>query len=349
MRVFMIGSPGSVGGAFTERTHTMLLWRRMGLDVSCLCISPCKCKNPSLVPDEYSRATQKLSDAGVEFHVATSGHLNSIPGLRGSVAVSMCCGHTLHNYPELRAMGVKLIWSPTMNLVMPSEVSAFAKSPPHAIHYQSKFQAGVLSPTWSRYGVKNQVVIHGAWESGWMKFKPRKRGDEFVVGRLARPHRSKWSRHLWGITNDVVASGVNLKVVCMGWSRDLDICVGTPPGYATCLDEGSVGSEEFLNGCHAVICCNESVVENWPRVGLECMASGVPIVADNSAGWKEMLEPGKSGILCNKPGCFSAALRQLAADEPLRQQIIRGGRKRLLELADSNTIGSAWVDLFTRI
>ena len=41
-----------------------------------------------------------------------------------------------------------------------------------------------------------------------------------------------------------------------------------------------------------------AAVENWPRVGLEAMAAGVPLVVDAKGGWLEMLRHGRTGYLC---------------------------------------------------
>ena len=42
---------------------------------------------------------------------------------------------------------------------------------------------------------------------------------------------------------------------------------------------------------------NGGARENWPRAGLEAMAAGVPIVAQNDWGWREMIEHGVTGFL----------------------------------------------------
>ena len=71
---------------------------------------------------------------------------------------------------------------------------------------------------------------------------------------------------------------------------------------------------------------NGGARENWPRIGLEAMAAGVPLVCQNQWGWKEMIEDGQTGFLTNSDEEMAFRLAQLAYDEDLRQAIIERAR-----------------------
>ena len=71
---------------------------------------------------------------------------------------------------------------------------------------------------------------------------------------------------------------------------------------------------------------NGGARENWPRIGLESMAAGVPLVCQNAWGWREMIVDGQTGFLTNSDEEMAFRLAQLAYDEDLRQAMIRRAR-----------------------
>jgi glycosyltransferase involved in cell wall biosynthesis len=98
-----------------------------------------------------------------------------------------------------------------------------------------------------------------------------------------------------------------------------------------------------------MICPNYGVAENWPRVGLEALAAGVPVLADDAGGWQEMVEHGETGFLCAGPDDYVRWLVALAGDEVLRQRIIHNAQRSLVSLVSPMRIGVAWQRLFRYI
>ncbi len=74
----------------------------------------------------------------------------------------------------------------------------------------------------------------------------------------------------------------------------------------------------FLQSLHVLVQSNAAAVENWPRVGLEAMAAGVPLVVDAKGGWLEMLRHGRTGYLCRTEDEFAYYAARLAYDEAHR-------------------------------
>jgi glycosyltransferase involved in cell wall biosynthesis len=71
-----------------------------------------------------------------------------------------------------------------------------------------------------------------------------------------------------------------------------------------------------------------------PRVVMEAMASGRPVVAADSGGVPEMLIDGETGLLC-QPGDvqdLTRAILEMAGDESLRSRCGEAGRNRAREL-----------------
>jgi glycosyltransferase involved in cell wall biosynthesis len=108
--------------------------------------------------------------------------------------------------------------------------------------------------------------------------------------------------------------------------------------------------KQFFATLHCTLPVNGGARENWPRAGLEAMAAGVPIVAQNEWGWREMIEHGVTGFLgsCDEELAHYTAM--LAYDEDLRQRIIHQAHERLVNsLAHTETLWTAWHRLFDTI
>ena len=70
--------------------------------------------------------------------------------------------------------------------------------------------------------------------------------------------------------------------------------------------------------------------ESFGLVALEALACGVPVVATTAGGLKEIVEDGESGLLVppGDAGALARALQALLTDEPLRQRLAEGARRR---------------------
>jgi glycosyltransferase involved in cell wall biosynthesis len=80
------------------------------------------------------------------------------------------------------------------------------------------------------------------------------------------------------------------------------------------------------------------------------MAAGVPVVAQNEWGWREMIVHGESGFLANNDFELAHFAALLAYDENLRQSIITQAHQRLRkELANPELIWNEWVRLFNSL
>jgi glycosyltransferase involved in cell wall biosynthesis len=91
-------------------------------------------------------------------------------------------------------------------------------------------------------------------------------------------------------------------------------------------------------------------LENWPRIGLEAMACGVPIVAPREGGWCEMIDHGETGFLASSAEELGKYGTLLARDEPLRLRIAAQARHKLeTELANPDLIWAGWQRLFASL
>lgn len=70
-----------------------------------------------------------------------------------------------------------------------------------------------------------------------------------------------------------------------------------------------------------------STTETLSLVSLESMASGVPVLAMNAGGVRDVVQHEKTGLLANSTQEFERGLRRLLADTPLRTTLGLNGRK----------------------
>lgn len=344
MKVFNFNIGAACGGALTETSDTVALWKSMGIDVTCLHPKQCNCgqNTPPMNDNPFLAKAARLGIPIVEYE---SGKLHEVPGLVGSIVTNFCSSHFIHNLPEIKAIGCKTAHSSCMTTI-PVRENIFANFPPDAAHFQSQYQQSQLGPQYADWGIKNQTIIRGAFDTSGFPFnpKPHKPGEPFYVGRLARGVRSKWSPHIFSILKAVRAYGVDVRFLGMAWNDDLAQWLGEPPEWAECIPENSISSREFLARCHCLICPNASDRENYPRVGLEAMSAGVPIIADNLGGWPEMISNGVDGLLCNATGDYFRMIKSLA--EVGFGELARMARNRVERLSHAPDIGSRWMGLF---
>jgi glycosyltransferase involved in cell wall biosynthesis len=190
-------------------------------------------------------------------------------------------------------------------------------------------------------------LIHGAFDLTEFEFSPRphNRGEVFVVGRMARPDTDKWSSNTWPIYSAIQYA--NKRALMLGMDQRTHEKLGAPPLFADCLKPMAITVHQFLSTLHCLLPINGGARENWPRAGLEAMAMGVPVVAQNDWGWREMIEHGVTGFLGSDDCELAHFAAMLAHDEELRLQIARNARHRIeTELADPQTLWTKWQTLF---
>lgn len=336
--IVLFAIPGPVGGARTESGHTVLLWRKLGIPVTVIPHAP--------EPDNPWR--ERLIAAGCVIKpVIKPDDLPRQAWLYRSIVVDFAVEPAVRCWDRLARMECKLIHVGCHNTFLHHENAVFRHRPPTAVVFQSRFQQSCLGLQYAQWGVpeERQAMIHGAFDVDEFPFSMLLREDRapLVIGRLARPEPFKYPPTMWDALN-AVRQQTPCTVRCMGWKP---VC-GVAPEWAECLPEGAETSREFLSACHALLCMNlKGTTENWSRVVLEAMATGVPVIADNRGGYREQTVNGQTGFLVDTPQQAAAALAKLATDESLRERIARHARQAVKKLASPETIGTAWANLFS--
>jgi glycosyltransferase involved in cell wall biosynthesis len=337
MHLFVIGCPSDIGGANTELWHTVKLWRRFGLGVTLI---------PTWKADPAWR--RRLDAIGCCTCQSNPDDLKNVPGLAGSVVVSLCNTRFLAVAERFRKLRCKIVWLGCMNWLFPEERIYYRKHGCFDRHvFQSGYQCAELRPQLAKYGYDDLrgQVIRGAFDVEEFPFRPRPHAprEPFVIGRLSRAAADKFSPNTWNAYARVphpIAARV------MGWHASVEARLGRPPRWAECLPAGAETSQTFLARLHCLAQAGGAAVENWPRVALEAMAAGVPVVAENRGGWREMIRHDQTGCLCNDDDEMACCIGRLAHNAAYRRQIVEQARYALeTDLANPETWRSRWQEL----
>jgi glycosyltransferase involved in cell wall biosynthesis len=115
--------------------------------------------------------------------------------------------------------------------------------------------------------------------------------------------------------------------------------------------KGNVPNKEIPRYLHeADILVLPSFYEGHPKVILEAMACGVPVIGADSPGIRDLIENDETGLLCNPdPLGMQNALERLLNDAELRLRLGNNGRKYVEENFSLARIAEIEMDLLTEL
>ncbi len=340
MKIHILGQPGAVGGASTELWHTLLLWRRYGCEIAI---------TPTWRADPVQAA--RCESIGCTIQEASPRTLRPAPE---AIVLSLCNAEFFAGLRRLDQKRNPGIWIPCMNWLTDREIRRYEQGLiPAAIVCQSYYQRSVIGPVLRKHGiVQDRIVrIRGAFDASTYPYTPKARGEKFVVGRISRADSKKFRPDLWHVL-DRVRKQIDrpLRARVLGWRKRLEKLCGPVPEWADVHDPGTLDALEFMRSLDVLYQSGECA-ENWPRVGLEAMANGTPIVTDNQGGWVEMADGGRLAALVSNADEAAESMVALAryGDKELMQ--LTSGVRHAMEsqLASTDELWQQWQSLFARV
>ncbi len=319
--IYVYGLPLRVGGANTELWHTLRLWRSIGLAVSIL-----------------PRPTR---DADAEARIESIGCrlVESIPD--GAIVIGFCNSALRADATALRARGCRLVCVPCMCFLWPDERNTLLAD---VYVFQSKFQRDALMMRYRVLGLAEHhaPIIRGAFcmDDFLCAPRPHTAGKPFIIGRLSRAARDKYPHDLWRQYEAIPYRPLRARV--MGWSAEIEAHCGPPPDWAEVLPPNAETPNQFLASLHCLAPGCGSTPENWPRVGLEAMAAGVPVVAERLGGWIEM----QPAALVRTPREQAYRIAHFAYNPDARLRAAMEQRRLVAQHADPARIADQWLALF---
>jgi glycosyltransferase involved in cell wall biosynthesis len=105
---------------------------------------------------------------------------------------------------------------------------------------------------------------------------------------------------------------------------------------------------DLLASCDVFVLASRS--EGGPISILEAMAAGLPVVASDVGGVRELVDDGATGLLvpAGDSHALAAALQRLLDDARLRHRLGEAGRRRLVERFDVEAHRRAHLELYAR-
>jgi predicted metal-dependent phosphoesterase TrpH len=131
-----------------------------------------------------------------------------------------------------------------------------------------------------------------------------------------------------GMTVGVPSLPAVVEALTAGRYGLVHVCAPGPAGVAALLVARMLGEGEALARAYAdadvFLFCSQT--DTFGQVVLEAQASGLPVVAVGAGGPAELIEDGRSGVLCRaSTGELAAAVAGLAAAPRSRERLARGG------------------------
>ncbi|MGZ4415269.1 MAG: glycosyltransferase, partial [Gaiellaceae bacterium] len=168
------------------------------------------------------------------------------------------------------------------------------------------------------------------------------------VGRLAAP--KDWSTLLWALARLEPETFSELVIVGDGPERERvedELARRSLAGRVRLLGERD-GVPSLLADADVFVLASRS--EGLPLSVIEAMAAGLPVVASDVGGLRELVLESQTGVLVpsGDPAALADALRPLLRDRALRRRLGSAGRERAKGLFDLPRFQRAHLDLYRR-
>lgn len=332
-RFFVHGFPGLYGGASTELHHQIIAWRQMGIEVHLIPNWPA-CGEP-LYPEMLER--------GVVIHEPNDFSVLEA----GDPIFGFCSGEFLQSLPEIRGRTRRTVFLNCMTWLFDREREAMAQGLIAMFLYQN--EAVRLNHMPELRVLNDDPRIRFAtfkphFANEHFPFVRERCGEHFGCGRISRQDADKFAANTLHIYEYFVAPKWK-QGLFLGFDQRSEQKIGKPFDWIrVACDQNEVSQQDFYRHCEIVLQPTDTT-ENWPRVGLEAMASGSVLVVDNRGGWQQMIEHGRTGWLCNNEREFIYFASKMAYEPNLRADMAEAARLRGLQLGSLQASIESWKEV----
>ena len=184
------------------------------------------------------------------------------------------------------------------------------------------------------------------------------RDDEVVVGTVGRLVAEKGLRELFRAAEVVRREHPGARFVVVGpedpsKADRLDaaaIEAARAAGHVSLPGEGAGHDMPAVYAAFDLFCL-PSYREGVPRSAIEAMSTGLPVVATDIRGCREVVEDGVTGLLIpvRDHGAIARAVTRLLRDAELRREMGRAGRTRAVERFDERQVEDRTLAVYDRL
>lgn len=327
--IVIVGRPGLVGGADTELFDQIKVWLHMGLKCRVIPTSeskyPINFSHPNLVIEEIKR-----------YNACSGKHV-----------ISFCNQHFLSDIEIIRKYAKSISWVNCMCFNFNKEIEAHKNGLIDYFLYQTRHQYE-LCGTRLLAANKNFCPIPITPYFDISRFPFINKRDELLYGRISRSGIDKYSEDQF-----YIYANCDKKSIVLGWSDEISNIYKSDKYFKylkdnnliTLYQQNEITSQEFYTRC-SVMCMKCNTFENLPRVGFECMASGCVMIVDNRGGWKDQIDNGKTGYLCNDKYEFTNRLNYLVKNPDIISLFAKNARDKLEAKYSLKQSASRWQNFF---
>jgi glycosyltransferase involved in cell wall biosynthesis len=329
----VIGHPSNCGGADTELYDQIKCWHAMGIKIYILHTGPI-----------YGQA-KKLQPILEKKYGCTYMKPRHWNHARGFHCISFCNGQFLQFLPQIKRYAKSTTFVNCMTWNFKNEIKRQREGLIDFHLYQTDHGLNMVSKALKQFDDYHPLRVDPYFDPEPFPYYGNRPNDHFRFGRISRADIVKFSHNQIDIY-DGFKSPVEKSGLIMGWSPMImkkvtinarKIKTENVGGknvmfyddYIQLLKEGTVSQQDFYKFCDVLILAADTL-ENLPRVGFECMASGTVMVVDNRGGWTLQVEDGATGYLCEGPREFIEKSSFIAKNPQLKEDL-RGLARNKLE------------------
>jgi len=325
----VVGFPSIYGGAGVELNHQLTLWKEMDLDVH-------------VVPT-WNASGEALYNKTL--HRATIHKAKDYSALKGMPVISFCNDVFLTDIAKIKEQASKTIFVNCMTWLFNDEKKAHKEGLIDLFLYQSHRTQGMGNDKLKEINENyNWKIFNSFFDAAEFPFHYNRPRDKFRFGRISREDGDKYSKDQMFIYHNMVAP-VGKSGIILGFDKRSEKKIGTPPDWIRTYPGNGITVQEFYAHSSCVI-QKADTTENWPRVGMEAMASGSILIVDKRGGWEEMVEHGVTGWLCESDRDMIYYSSRMAYEHEEREIMALKAKERGKQLFGKGASKESWKEVF---
>lgn len=334
-KLFIYGFPGLYGGAGTELYHQIKVWLQMEM-------------NLAIIPTDSGYKNEPMYQEMLNEGISIYKEHDFSAVTSEDAVIAFCNSFFLDNAWFINKITKRTIFVNCMTYLFPTEIDCHEKG---YINFSLYQRQEVLTEHEKELGKLNSncqfIKFFPYFDSSTVEFS-LKNQNIVHIGRISRDSADKYSEYTVPIYEEIV-SNKEKRGHFLGFGKNALTVVGKLPDWIKAYkNHTELPVKKFYETVDFIV-QPTNTVENWPRIGFEAMLSGKPLVVDNRGGWKNMIEHGVTGFLCDTPKDFVYYASKLANEYELREDIAYEAAERAANMSSIERSRESWERVFTRV